>query len=440
MLKQSFLIFSSKLVGYGVRLALPYVLVRMLSVADFGSYRQFFLLEMYIGSLFQLGLNQALYYFVPRDPRNAGSYFVTSLLANAAVFTLVFAALGPFAGPIGSWLHMPVLKDAFWQLCCYVVLLMLTVGCDCYLTASRKVKAAAAFEIAGQLLVSVLCVAAAVATRSLTTILAGLVVARAIQLVAMLAYIHWVQKGFRAEQWFRGFWSQVRYGVVLGAAGTLVALLMRFHEFFVSRYYGPEGYAVYSAGCSDLPLVQMFTQSLAVVALGQFAALEQRGDWDGIRELWRRVLASSCAVVIPVVLVMVVAARPLVLFMFTDEYAGAVDIFRINTVLKLGFILNATLVLRAVSRNDVSIWIQVISLVLAPVLLYAGMKFAGMMGIIAAQAVLMIGSRLAAVVVMNRIIPQHLPLTVGAADILGFYRETWRGARARLATAGRRHG
>jgi hypothetical protein len=48
----------------------------------FGAYRQFFLLESYIGALFQLGLNQALYYLIPRDVQNAGSYFLNSVLMN----------------------------------------------------------------------------------------------------------------------------------------------------------------------------------------------------------------------------------------------------------------------------------------------------------------------------------------------------------------------
>ena len=73
MLNQSLYIFASKIAGYGIRLVLPYFLVRTLSVEDFGSYRQFFLLEMYIGGLFQFGLNQALYYFIPRDQKNAGA-------------------------------------------------------------------------------------------------------------------------------------------------------------------------------------------------------------------------------------------------------------------------------------------------------------------------------------------------------------------------------
>ncbi len=427
-------IFASKLSGYGVRLILPYFLVRMLSVGDFGAYRQFFLLEMYIGGIFQLGVNQALYYFIPRDEQNAGAYFLNSLVMNIVIFAVAFTGIGLTTGPLSRMLKMPVLEDAFWTLAVYVILLILTIACDCYMTARQSVKAAAAFELGGQLLVSGACLAAAFATHHLHIILVALAVARGVQLILMLLFIHWRMHGFRAERYFFGIKEQIRYGIVLGAAGTLLSPLMRLHEFFISHYYGAEGYAIYSAGCTELPLIQMFTQSVAVVALGQFATMEQQNDWEGIQRLWRRVLTSSYAVAVPFVVVLILVSRPLVLFMFTDTYAGAVPIFQVNTLLKLGLIFNSTLVLRAMSRNDITIWVNGVALVLAPAALWAGYRFGGMAGTIGAQAFLIVGSRLAGNVLMNRIIPVHLPYFVGPRDLWDFYKETWGQAKALLAS------
>ena len=321
---------------------------------------------MYIGASFQLGLNQALYYFIPRDMRNAGAYFLNTVLMNVAVFTVAFTAIGLFADPLSRWLNIAVLHDAFWELAIYVVMLMLTVACDSYLMARQNARAAAVFEVLGQSLVAAVCVVVAFATRRLDAILIGLVFARAAHLLLMLIYIHWRLNGFLAERYFFGIREQIRYGVVLGAGGTLFTMQVRLHEFMVSRFYGTEAYAVYSAGCTELPFIQMFIQSLAVVSLGQFALLEKQNDWDGISRLWRRVLTSSYAVAIPVTLVLLLVSRPLILFMFTDTYADAIPIFRLNTLVKLGLVFNASLVLRAMSRNDITTWVAGVSLVLAP--------------------------------------------------------------------------
>ncbi|HQN00480.1 MAG TPA: lyase family protein, partial [Candidatus Hydrogenedentes bacterium] len=155
---------------------------------------------------------------------------------------------------------------------------------------------------------------------------------RALQLLGMVAVIHLRLRGFHAERYFVGVRNQVRYGMVLGVAGTLWSMVARLHDFFVSRYYGTEAYAVYSAGCTEIPIAQVFTQAVAVVALGQFALLEQNQDWAGIRRLWHRVLTSSYAILLPTTILLVAVARPLVVFMFTATYAGAVPIFQINTL------------------------------------------------------------------------------------------------------------
>ena len=106
MLNRSLYLFSSKMVGYAIRLILPYFLVRLLTVEDFGTYRQFFLLQVYIQLIFQMGVNQALYYFIPRDEDNAGAYFINSLLLNLVIFGLALAGLAFFREPVSAWLRM----------------------------------------------------------------------------------------------------------------------------------------------------------------------------------------------------------------------------------------------------------------------------------------------------------------------------------------------
>ncbi|MBK8019084.1 MAG: oligosaccharide flippase family protein [Betaproteobacteria bacterium] len=430
MLTSSLYLFMSKVLGYGMRLLLPLVLVRLLTVYDFGSYRQFFLLESYIGALFQIGLNQALFYLVPRDVENAGSYFINSIIMNVIAFAVIFAVIGLNLDVLSGFLKMSVLRDEFWVLAAYVITLILTIGCDCFLAARQRVKAAAAFEVGGQILVSGISVMAAYITRDLHTVLVSLVVGRLLQLIGMLAFIQVRLHGFRSSRYFFAIREQIRYSVILGAGGTLITMLARLHEFMVSRYYGTEGFAVYSAGCTEIPIIQMFVQSVAVVALGQFAALEQRNDWAGIRALWRRVMASSYAVTLPVTLVFVLFAKPLVVAMCTSTYEDAAPIFQMNALTKIALIYNYTLVLRAINRNDVTVWVNVATLVVAPFALYGGMVIGGMVGIIAVQVPLMLGTRWVGMIIMNRLIAEPMPFLVSPAEIGGFYAELWRKAKS----------
>jgi O-antigen/teichoic acid export membrane protein len=352
------------------------------------------------------------------------------------VFSIAFVIIGLVADPLSRWLNISVLRDSFWTLASYVVVLLLTIACDCYLTARQDVKAAAIFAVIGESAVSVICLAVAFWTRQLNAILVGMVVSRALQLLVMTLYIHHHHRGFQAERYFFGIREQIRYGIILGAGGTLITMLLRMHEFFVSRYYGAEVFGVYSAGCTDLPLIRIFIQSISVVALGRFAQLEQQNDWEGIRRLWRRTLVGSYAVAIPVVVLLLLVSKPLVLFVFTDTYADAVPIFRINTLAKLGLVFNYTLILRAMDRNGITLWINAVALALAPLMLYGGMKVGGLGGIITVNALFMIGTRLAGTAIMNRIVPTPMPYMVSPRELIDFYRESY--GKLRTAISKRR--
>lgn len=433
MLNRSLIIFASKLAGYGIRLILPVILVRLMTVADFGAYRQFFLIEMYVVTLFQFGINQALYYFVPRDERNAGAYFINSLTLNTLIFTAAFAGIGLVRQPLSAWLNMAILDSAFWHLAVYTVIWVLISSCDCYLTARKQVKAVAVLEIAGQLIASGMAVAAALHYKDLNRIILAMTIARGVQLLAMLAFIQLRLRGFAAERYLKDLWPQVRYGLVLGIAGTVLTVQFKLHQLFISRYFGTEVFAIYSVGCTEIPIVQMFSQSVAVVALGRFAQMEKLGDWAGIRQLWTRVLTSLYALAIPVVIIFLAISEPLVRIMFTETYIDAVPIFRINTLIKLNLIFNATLVLRAMSRNDVTLWINLVALAVTPFALYGGMMAAGMTGVIGAQFLVLMAARLLMLVWLNRLSGTRLAYIVGPRAIWSFYREV--GAKAAGWTA-----
>ncbi len=425
MLDRSLIIFVSKLIGYGIRLILPVILVRLLTVAEFGAYRQFFLLEIYVVTLFQFGINQALYYFVPRDERNAGAYFLNSLMLNTLIFTTAFAAIGLVRQPLSAWLNMAILDSAFWYLAVYTVIYVLTGSCDCYLTARKQVKAVATLEIAGQVAASGMAIAAALYYQDLNRIILAMAVARGVQLLTMLAFIQLRLQGFAAERYLEELWPQVRYGLVLGIAGTILTMQYRLHQLFISRYYGTEMFAIYSVGCTEIPILQMFSQSVAVVTLGRFAQMEKHDDWVGIRRLWTRVLTSLYALAIPVVIVLMAISEPLVRIMFTEAYIDAVPIFRVNTLIKLNLIFNATLVLRAMNRNSVTLWVNLVALIVTPFALYIGMMVAGMTGVIGMQFLLLMATRLTMLIWLNRLSSTRLAYVVKPRAIVSLYREAW---------------
>jgi len=432
MLSNSVYLFTAKVLGYGIRILLPVFLVRILTKAEFGLYNQFFLIEVMFQTIFQMGVNQSQYYFIPRDLRNSGAYFINSMLLNVVIFISAYAIVGFFRGDISAFLGMPVLEMFFWSLAGYSLLMILNVTAETYLTARKLFIHAAIFDITRQVLASIATLLAAYLTRDLRVIILALVLSRALSLVLVLIYIHFVQHGFRAERYFFGLWTQIRYGLVLGAAGTLGTFLMRFNEMTVSKFYDIETYAVYAAGLKQIPILAFFTQSVAAVALVRFAQLEKDNDWENIRKFWDKILGSMYGIGIPITIFFILIAKPLILLMFTQEYADAVIIFQINSVAMLFHLLNPTLLLRAMDRNDITLKVHLGLVILMPLALYTGMKLYGLTGIIATHAILIIGGRVINHAILNRLVPVYLPFVASRKSVMDFYSSSYRKSRSIL--------
>ena len=217
----------------------------------------------------------------------------------------------------------------------------------------------------------------------------------------------------------------MRYGVVLGMAGMLGTIMMRMHELTVSKYYDIETYAVYSQGLKQIPVLMFFIQSLAPVALIRFARLEKEKDWQGIRDTWDEVLGAMFGVGIPVTLFFIAIAKPLIVFMYTDQYIAAVPIFRLNALAMLFYLLTSTLVLRALDRNDVTLKINIGLLVILPAALYLGMKNFGLNGIIGAHAIVLISGRVISQIALNRLLPIYLPFFASLGSVMKFYQNVF---------------
>src|SRR5712691_11903036 len=95
---------GGRIVGFVASFAIPVVLARIFNRAEFGTYKQLFLIYATLYGLAQLGMAESLYYFVPRQPAEAGrrvcNALVTLALAGMASLALLYFAR---AG-IAAWL------------------------------------------------------------------------------------------------------------------------------------------------------------------------------------------------------------------------------------------------------------------------------------------------------------------------------------------------
>src|SRR5262245_48312576 len=104
---------------------IPVTLARILTIGDFGTYKQLFLIYSTIYAL-GLGLAEGLYYFLPAEPGKAGRHASNSLvlLGGAGLTGLLILSLG--GRHIAQWFDNPALGTSSVLLGGYVALTLMS--------------------------------------------------------------------------------------------------------------------------------------------------------------------------------------------------------------------------------------------------------------------------------------------------------------------------
>ncbi|MDC4227934.1 MAG: hypothetical protein MPW15_27820 [Candidatus Manganitrophus sp.] len=83
---------------------IPIVLARFLAPAEYGTYKQIFLIYASLFSILPFGIIQSLYYFVPKEPERMKAYLVQAFLflQGSGLIALLFLAFFGRASPASS--------------------------------------------------------------------------------------------------------------------------------------------------------------------------------------------------------------------------------------------------------------------------------------------------------------------------------------------------
>src|SRR5262249_23748089 len=102
--KPALLLMGGRTIAFAATFFIPLVLARIFDQAQFGTYKQLFLIWGTVFAIGQMGMVQSLYYFLPRTPRAAGAYAMNCLIFMAGAGLFCLAALMIAAPRLSHWL------------------------------------------------------------------------------------------------------------------------------------------------------------------------------------------------------------------------------------------------------------------------------------------------------------------------------------------------
>lgn len=375
-------LMSGRLVGFVATFFVPIVLVRVFAPEAFGTYKQLFLIYTTLYGLAQLGMAESLFYFLPLGPEKGGRYQVNSLLLLGGSGVAALAVLWLARDAIAGWLSNPALARYLPWIGLYLLLMLASAGLEIALLCRRKYLAATATYAASDALRAAVLVAPALFVGELRWLLVGAVAFAAVRLGVHLTVL-WHGYGGELRPDRSLLREQLGYSMPFQAAVLVEVAHTNLHMYAVSYWFDAAVFAVYAVGCLQIPLVELAASSAGnVLMVGMGGALKD-GDREQARTIWSATTRKLALLLVPATVVLLLAGRDLIPFLFTDTYGAAVPIFLVwTTAIALGA-LQTDAALRTFAEVRFILFMNLARLAVIAGLIYWAVSALGLVGAVA---------------------------------------------------------
>jgi O-antigen/teichoic acid export membrane protein len=326
VVKPALLLMSGRTLAFAATFFIPVVLARIFDPAQFGTYKQLFLVHSTLYCIAQLGMASSLYYFLPRAPHEAGRYVANSMwflgTAGFAAFGLVTVA----SPKLAQWMSNNALAAYLPWIGLYLFLMMLSTALEIVLISrSRYFWASASYAIS-DLARAAAFILPVLVFRQLRWLLWGAIAMAFVRVVVTLFY-------FRRE--FRGRFtpdrvllkSQLAYAVPFAAAVLVETLQASLPQYAVSYLFDPATFAIFAVGCLQIPLVDFAAAPTSDVMMVKMQERLAEGRKLAVLKIWHDTTWKLALLFFPLFAFCMVAAREIIVFLFTARYAASAPIF-----------------------------------------------------------------------------------------------------------------
>ena len=348
--KPTLVLMSGRMLAFVVTFFIPVVLVRIFSPGEFGTYKQVFLVYMTVFGIAQLGMAESLFYFLPRAPQKSGRYVMNSLLMLLAAAVVFSGLLIKEESKIAELLSNSGLAQYLPLLAVYLLLMTMSATLEIVMISRKQYRRAAFSYGFSDVLRAAVLILPALLLRSLYWLFLGAVAFALLRFGVTLFYF-WREFGDEFRPDVRLLQQQLAYALPFEMAVVVEILHTNIHQYVVSHYFDAATFAIYSVGCLQIPLVDFLASPAGNVMMVRMGEEIQDGRHDSVITLWHETTRKLALIFFPLFGLLLVTARDLIVFLFTDKYAASVPIFMIWSAIILFSALQTDSALRVYAQT-----------------------------------------------------------------------------------------
>jgi len=377
--KPAFMLMSGRALGFVAAFAIPVVLVRVFAQAEFGTYKQLFLIYTTLYGIAQLGMAESLYYFLPSAPAQRGSYVLNSLVVLALAGLICLAALSVNAAALGQWFNNPELGRYVPLIGVYLLLMLVTAVFEIVMITRKHHRFAFGAYALSDLIRAGLYVVPALLLHSMFAVLLGAIAFALARLLITSLYLRGEFSGaiaFDPALMKR----HLAYALPFALAVSIETLQNNLHMYVISYHFDAATFAIYSVGCLQIPLVDFMMTSTSSVMMVQMSEDLREGRNQDALELWLDTTRKLMLVFAPLVGGLIVIAGPLITLLFTKAYAASTPLFMVWTTSMLFAAIMTDSVLRVHADTRFLVVLNILRLLVVALAIAPFLARFGLMG------------------------------------------------------------
>jgi O-antigen/teichoic acid export membrane protein len=322
---------GSHIAGSMLPLLASIVMVRYLSQHEYGTFREIMLFTVLLPTWIALGLPQSLSYFIPR----ASSLKEKKQLALQIFFCLT--ALGAMASILVYSLQdqvirafaNPSLVPLLWICSLYLLFIVPNKCAQATLLSLGRINFASALDVTTNVGNFLFVVVPLFLGYGLRAVLLSMLIFYALKFLVVSFVLIRLEGGLPKLLDRAMLKAQVSYSLPLWLSIFVAGVRSSVDKFLIVFLYRTEEFAVYSRGAFELPLVGIVPFALSNVLAPRYAESYKRGDVANVLALWRQAARKVAQLFFPLFVFCFIFAEPIITLLFTSQYTGGVEIFRI---------------------------------------------------------------------------------------------------------------
>lgn len=329
---QAFWLGIGNLVSFSFGLVSAAILSRLLSVEEYGTYRQVLYVYTTLLTVFTLGLPRAYSFFLARMPIEKGKRTIDKINSLFLLLGVLFS-LSLFLGAnvIGNILNNPALPECLRYFSLTPMFLLPVMGIESILVTYKRTLYATLYIILSRVF-NLICIVLPVMIfhGGANSAVIGFTVSSGICCIIGLVFERSPFKGIKEQTSSLSLADVLKYSFPLLLASLWGIIINSAPQFFISRWYGTDAFAEFANGFIELPFAGMVISAVATVLLPEISRLSKDGDnSQGIVKIWRSSFEKSALLIYPFAVFACIFASQIIVFLYGDNYTGAIPYFQI---------------------------------------------------------------------------------------------------------------